>query len=335
MALPQAGVSTRVVRPIVAGLMIHQADVEAALAKVGLDAATLADPDARVPHRSAAGLWQVAVEVTGVPTFGLSVVEAMDLSVFEVQMYAFLSSANLGEGLERILRYHRLNHDAAQLSLVRDGDRVWNRHELPGGHRLPAAAAQFVLGVFVKAVRQATGGAAEVSAVHFQHDAPEDTSAYERVLSAPVVFGAEYNQVELPASALDVPHLKADPGLAAVLDRHGEALLEALPKVDSLADRVRSLIARELRGGNPSAEHIADELRMSTRTLARRLSDEGTSHKELLDGLRCDLAQRYLGDAALSIGEVAFLLGFSEPSAFHRAFKRWTGKTPAEFRSGA
>ncbi|MEE9382289.1 MAG: AraC family transcriptional regulator ligand-binding domain-containing protein, partial [Nannocystaceae bacterium] len=102
MALPDAGVSTRVVRPIVAGLLMHGADVESALAEVGLDSKTLGDPDARVPHRSAAGLWVVAAERTGIATFGLRVVEAMDLSVFDVQIYAFFSSANLGEGIERI-----------------------------------------------------------------------------------------------------------------------------------------------------------------------------------------------------------------------------------------
>ena len=84
-----------------------------------------------------------------------------------------------------------------------------------------------------------------------------------------------------------------------------------------------------------SAETVADHLRMSARTLSRRLADEGTSHKAILDELRADLARRYLEDAELAISEVAFLLGFSEPSAFHRAFKRWTGQTPSQFRKGA
>jgi len=91
---------------------------------------------------------------------------------------------------------------------------------------------------------------------------------------------------------------------------------------------------KELQGGNPAAETIAEHLHMSVRTLARRLAEEDTSHKALLDELRSDLARRYLSDAGLAISEVAFLLGFSEPSAFHRAFKRWTGQTPRQFRSG-
>jgi len=335
MVLAQAGVSTRVVRPIVAGLLALGADAEAALADVGLDAATLADADARVPHAAAIALWLRAAEVTGLETFGLRVVEAMDLSALDVQMYAFLSSANLEEGIERITRYHRLNHDAAQIGLVRRDGEVAYRHQLPGGHRLPLVAAQFILGVVVKAVRTATGGAAEIREVRFQSPRPADVSEYERVLTTDVIFDAPDNEVAFPPSTLSVPHVKADPGLSAVLHRHAQALLDALPLVESLADRVRGLLAKELHAGNPSAAHVADLLGVSPRTLARRLAAEGTSHKELLDGVRAELAKRHLSESSLSVGEVAFLLGFSEPSAFHRAFKRWTGQTPASFRSAS
>lgn len=335
MALPDAGVSTRAIRPIVAGLVILGADAPALLAEVGLEPATVADPDARVPHRAAVRLWALATEATGVATFGLRVVEALDLSNFDVQIYSFLSSATLGEGIERILRYHRLNHDAAALTLERQADHAIYRHSLPGAHVLPPAAAQFVLGVLLKAARAATGVEVPVHEVRFQHEAPEDLTDYERVIAAPLRFRAEHNEVILEASALDLPHQGADAGLVMVLDRHGQALLDALPKTDSIADRVRTRLAKELQGGNPSAEHIAEALGMSPRTLARRLTDEGTTHKKLLDELRNDLAQRYLADPALSIAEVAFLLGFSEPSAFHRAFRRWTGTTPAEARSAA
>jgi AraC-like DNA-binding protein len=335
MALPEAGVSTRVVRPIVAGLLMFGADVEAALAEVKLDAKTLADPDARVPHRAAVTLWTLAVERTGELGFGLRVAEAMDLGRFEVQGYAFLSSANLGEGIERVIRYHRLNHDAAMLTLRREGSQAIYRHELPGGHQLPAAAAQFVIGVMVLGSRAATQSDVPIEEVRFVHDAPPDLSDYARVFGVPVRFSCEHNEVVFSAAALDLPHAKADPGLAMVLDQHASACLAALPRVDTLVDRVRTLLAKELQGGNPSADTTADALGMSTRTLARRLKAEGTSHKEVLDELRAALARRYLGDASLAISEVAFLLGFSEPSAFHRAFKRWTGQTPAEFRSAA
>lgn len=329
---PDARVSTRLVQPIVAGMLMMGADAEAALGHVGLDPALLADPDARIPHQAAVALWAHAAERTGVETFGLRVVEAIDLKVFDVQMYAFLSSADLEEGIGRVIRYQRINHDVARVSLVRTPHEAIYRHELPGGRAPPGSVAQFVLGSVVKAARVATGDAIEITEVRFRHPEPEDTEEYARLLRAPCSFGNPYNEVVFPLTALRLPLLRADPGLASVLDRHAQNLLETLPRLESLVDHVRGLLAKELQGGNPSAEHIAEALRMSTRTLARRLAAEGTSHKELLDDLRSELARRYLGDPSLSIGEVAFLLGFSEPSALHRAFKRWTGQTPANAR---
>lgn len=333
VALAHAGVSTRVVRPILAGLIMHGVDPTQALAEVKLDAATVADPDARIPHGAAVALWKIAEKRANGRAFGLRVAEAMDLAQFDVQIYAFMSSPNLGAGIEQIIRYHRLNHDAAKLSLIKNDATAIVRHTLPGAHRLPASAAQFIIGAMVLSARGATGVDVPIEEIRFQHSAPTDMSDYTRVLRAPVRFEAQHNELVLRAAALSLPHRKADPGLAAVLDRHGRALLDALPKVHSFADRVRTLLASELKGGNPSADNMAEKLRMSKRTLARRLAAEGTSHKALLDDLRASLARRYLADASLAISEVAFLLGFSEPSAFHRAFKRWTGQTPTAFRA--
>jgi AraC-like DNA-binding protein len=102
---------------------------------------------------------------------------------------------------------------------------------------------------------------------------------------------------------------------------------------ESLSDRVRQILMQEVPGGNPSLEWVASRLALSPRTLQRRLRDEGTTHVALLDDLRRDLAIGYLKEKRVPIGEIAFLLGFSEPSAFHRAFRRWTGSTPGEVRN--
>jgi AraC-like DNA-binding protein len=334
MALPDAGVSTRVIRPLLAGLVMHGVDPAPLLADVGLDASAVADPAARLPHGAVIRLW-VAAEAATVPTLGLRIAEALELTQFDVQMYAVFNAPDLRAGLAAMVRYHRLNHDAAQLSVTESPDGAVFRHTLPGGHRLPRAAAQFVAAIPVLGLRQATGVEVPIRAVRLQHDPPDDLAEYERVFAAPVIFGAEHNEIEFPAEALALPHRGADPALGAILARHGQALLDALPRVHSLVDRVRTLLTEELQGGNPSAEHLAACLKMSPRTLARRLAAEGTAHREVLDELRKDLAQRYFSDPDLSVGEVAFLLGFSEPSAFHRAFKRWTGTTPGRYRSGA
>jgi AraC-like DNA-binding protein len=126
---------------------------------------------------------------------------------------------------------------------------------------------------------------------------------------------------------------QADASLCAVLDRHAEELLAKYPPRDSLIEQVRNLIAAEFRGGEPSLERIADNLGLTPRTLQRKLQELDTSYNDVLDQMRRQLAMRYLREPQMAICEVAYLLGFSESSSFHRAFKRWTGVTPKGFRS--
>jgi AraC-like DNA-binding protein len=140
------------------------------------------------------------------------------------------------------------------------------------------------------------------------------------------------NALILPTGLLHTPCARADPALVAVLDRYAAERLEHVPRTDSIADRVRTVLGDELRGGEPTAARLAARLKMSPRTLNRALAAEGTSYRQLLDALRRELAERHLAGDQLSISEVGFLLGFCELSSFHRAFKRWTGRTPARFR---
>jgi AraC-like DNA-binding protein len=171
------------------------------------------------------------------------------------------------------------------------------------------------------------------SAVTFQHAAPRDISEHLRLFRCPVQFGAPSNKLSFASSLLSQPIDKADASLCALLDRHAQELLEKFPPRDSLINQVRSIIATEFRGGDPSLEHVAEQLTLTPRTLQRKLQELGTSHNELLDQMRRQLAMRYLREDHMAICEVAYLLGFSESSSFHRAFKRWTGVTPKEFRS--
>jgi AraC-like DNA-binding protein len=135
---------------------------------------------------------------------------------------------------------------------------------------------------------------------------------------------------------LERPVVKADPALSHLIERHAEALLAALPPpTQTAADRVRRILSSALRDGDATLAGAARKLKMSERSLQRRLADEGVTFDALLDEIRRDLALRYLADAKIAVAEVAYLLGYSEPSPFHRAFKRWTGRTPSEMRRSA
>ena len=179
----------------------------------------------------------------------------------------------------------------------------------------------------------------EARAAGFRHAAPSSPvarSELRRVLGVEPAFLQPLNFLEVDAALVDRPNPTSDPRLSRVIERHAEALLEARPlPVASASERVRSLLARAIGEGEITLAAIAAKSKMSERSLQRRLADEGVTFDALLDEVRRDLALRYLADPKIAVAEVAYLLGYSEPSPFHRAFKRWTGKTPTEARKRA
>ena len=140
----------------------------------------------------------------------------------------------------------------------------------------------------------------------------------------------------IKAAALDLPHCAPDPSLLQILTNHADGLLRQLsPRPAGFAERARAAIAETLLTGGSGAEQIARRLAVSLRTLHRRLAEEGTSHGELLDDVRRAQAMLHLRSNQFSIGEISFLLGFAHSNGFHKAFKRWTRITPAQFREEA
>ena len=167
----------------------------------------------------------------------------------------------------------------------------------------------------------------------FPHAAPADISEHHRVFGCPLKFGQSRSELVLTRRTLRLPLLKADPVLQSIVEAQVLALLAKLPKAEPTADTVRRFLAEELTNGQPKLEQLASRLHMSTRTLHRRLEQEGTNYRRVLTEVRHELAVRHLIERRLAIGEIAFLLGFSEVSAFHRAFRHWTGHAPHAYRA--
>jgi AraC-like DNA-binding protein len=301
----------------------------------GVNPAGLNDPDRRIPFAEVVALYEQGARLTKDDAFGLHVGETVDPKAFDVLGYSVINSSTLGEGIDRAVRYNSIWTNGSYLSIDRasaltrigyfylDESITERRHD-----------AEMTLAALASLSRNVTNTDVSPARVKFQHDRPADTSEHKRIFRCPVEFNAPANEYFIDSSALALPIVKADPGLCAVLDRHAEALIEKYPRADTLIERVRTMIKDELSGGNASLEQVAHNLSMSGRTLQRKLREHGTSHQELLDQMRRELAIRYLQEPEMAICEVAYLLGFSESSALHRAFKRWTGQTPKEFRRG-
>jgi AraC-like DNA-binding protein len=302
----------------------------------GFDPAVAKDPDARISLELETTLWDEAARLTGDESFGLHAAQMLRPGAFDVLDYAVRTAPTLRASLQRLARYNRLVHDAAVFTLLERGENLRVEHAFRIAGEQSRHAAEFTLASLVVIGTQIAGAPVLPRAVEFRHAAPPRTAEHQRIFGLQPRFLAAVNALELESAVLDRPTAAADPALSRVVERHAEALLAARPEpAESLPDRVRRLVAGMLREGDATLAKAAAALHMSERSFQRRLSAEGASFDALLEELRRELSLRYLSDPKIGIAEVAYLVGYSEPSAFHRAFKRWTGTTPAEARHHA
>ncbi|WP_437691832.1 AraC family transcriptional regulator [Sorangium sp. So ce176] len=309
-------------------------DPREALAVAEVDPALLEDPTARVPHDTVARAWTRIPELARDPAFGLHAAELLVGQLFDVVDFVTAQCATVREAIGCVLRYQRLIHDALDVRLTVDGARARISQRFAGAVA-PPQLSSFILGLWVLRARDLTGVPFAPHRVTFAHPAPADRGEYDRLLGVPLVFGADENAVLFDAAFLDTPTQRADPALGAVLRRHADELLARLPAEPSVRGALERHLVEALGRGVPDVAAAARALGMSARTLQRRLGDEGESYKSVLDEARRKLAVAHMRERGRTISEVAFLLGFSEVSAFSRAFRRWTGHSPAAYRRSA
>jgi AraC-like DNA-binding protein len=305
------------------------------LAVAGVREEDLEGQDARVPRASQHRLWDEFARRTGDECVGLRLAEgARRPGAFGVLDYLVRSSSNLGEAIDQLARF---------LPLLFVGDSVIDdRGELEvlfgyrrGPYRFTPSrhAAECNVAAFLYVSRQLVGTDWSPIEVLFEHGAPPDLREHRRVFRAPLRFGAPLNGLRFERALLDRPAVRPDPGLSAVLGNLAERMLLEIAPEPPVTGQVRRFLLESYReGAAPTLEAAARALRTTPRSLQRKLAAEGGSHRDLLDQVRQALALAYLRDDGRSVTEVAELLGFSDPSTFHRAFRRWTGHAPHEFR---
>jgi AraC-like DNA-binding protein len=194
--------------------------------------------------------------------------------------------------------------------------------------------AEYEASLVIHHLRAETKGRVRVAYVSLMHK-PDDHRDLERLLACPVRAPSTWNGVAFPRDTMRVPLRRRDPALRRVLEGHAADVVSRAPAIDdqSIAKRVHAVITSRLGRGVPDIRVAARQLAMSRRSLQRRLADEGVSYVQIVEQARRMTAERLLADASLAVSEIGYLLGFSEPSAFHRAFKRWYHMTPQEYRN--
>lgn len=328
-----SAVSVKIFQAIVAGAAAQGVAPPDLLEAAGVDAAILADPDARLPRAAENRMWHEAARLTRDEAFGLHLPERLPTDGLGAIGFALRSSPTIGGAYDRVGRYMRLVAHGPLLHVVLDDTVARLQHTPPAGDPAPTRhAVEFLLASLVDLARRGVDASFTPRAARFRHPPPMHGGEHHRVFGPDVRFEVDRDEVVIDRAFLDRPQREAEPALCEVLDRHLAAVLAALPPEGSFLERARAALASELADGDPTLESLADRLRMSPRSLQRRLQQEGCSLSALLDRLRADLAVQHLRESRQSIAEVAFLLGFSEVSTFHRAFKRWTGLTPAAYR---
>jgi len=330
----EATCSARVILPFARYLASIGCDAEAMLARHGLDSAMLRDRDRRIPHLRAAALLDESIALSGDPAIALRAVRFDEPDDFDVIGYAAARCASVGEALALATRFIGLMHDGLILSFDVSPPVATLRVRGAAGLTPSPAGVEFLFASLLACGSRSIGHTTRPLRVDFTHAAPPDLQLYEEVFRE-VRFGCDLDTMWIAASALDRPHCAPDRGLLQILTHHADGRLRQLARPPAFTDRARSAIAETLLTGHACADQVARRLAVSLRTLHRRLAEEGTSHGELIDDVRREQAKLHLAGRRFSIGEIAFLLGFAHPNGFHKAFKRWTRMTPAQYRDTA
>ncbi len=322
-----AAADGREIRGMFAALEQLGYDLDRLLASAGLRRRDVEDPEAYLSPRACALVFARAQQERRVKNLALQLALRMPVGATPLLEYLIVSSDSVEQGLHRLARYARLFNAGIRV-VVNDTDDPARVVVDTGGDPF---LSEITVALSVLHFIRETDDQLKVAYVSFTHD-PDDVSEYERVLRCPIHAAASWNGWAISKEALRLPLRRRDPALRRWLERLAAELLARLPASTNVRDEVRHVLATQVTAGEIGIDVVARRLATTPRTLQRRLARTGTTFDALRDEARKQAAELYLADTTLTITEVAYLLGYSEPTAFHRAFKRWHGTTPQAFR---
>jgi AraC-like DNA-binding protein len=321
---------------LVEAIKVAGADPDELLGSFGLDRSTVSDPHGFIPSSDFARILEEAARATGDDCFGLHFGEHYNPRDAGSLAYVVLNAPTMLASIKDMVRYQRVYNEAAEVSFAVEGKRAYLRHRLVNLEvETPRQQNECALAVGLGTFRLMAGSRWSPTEVQFAHPAPRVTAEHTRAFGAPVSFGYETNAFVIDRELVERQVPAADERLYPILRRYLDRALEEMPREDRLLASVRKAIGESMSQGDPTLAQVAGRSAMSPRTLQRRLAAYGMDFKALVDDTRRRFAQHYLREPKHTLTEIAYLLGYSEVSAFNRAFKRWTRSTPSEYRRGA
>ena len=333
-------VTIRGLRPLAAVLQAKGIAPAEVFAPAGISERDLGDGDFRIAHDRCLALWRGAESATNDGDIGLLCAAMMDEKMADLlgrtseylSVRLAVNSATVGDALRRIARYYAITDAGPVIHLDERGDQLCVSWMLPAECQPPRSYVEFTLAALVRGILCSAARPVVPLGVSFTHAAPASTAMHARVFFlAPVSFGAPETGFVLAMPDLEVPLRTAQPESLAALERRGDDALASLSRERSWAERLAIVLQHQLTTRELGAERAAHALAISSRTLARRLADEGTSYQAEFDALRARLADRHIRSGR-PVKETADLLGYADTGAFLRAFRRWYHTTPAALR---
>ena len=313
-------------RNIAAGPLLHRA---------GLPEIELDNSRRRVTAAAQGEFLEYAAHALNDTAFGLHLAEQANPREAGLLFYVVSAARNLGEALSLFVRYCHIVNESVRLKLTRQSDGVLLEASFSGisRHRM-RQNVEFQLAVIVKALREIAGLRVCPTRVACVHGRTTDLKEFERFYGCPVEFGAMFDQLAFANETLPLPLVTEDPHLLETLRPFCEEAARARnTPLGSMRAAVENEVQRLLPHGHAQAESIAKALAVSPRTLSRRLSEEGTTFAEVVEGLRRSLANQYLNESGFTLAQIGWLLGYEGPTSFNHAFKRWTGRSPSLARN--
>ena len=299
------------------------------LARAGISLLKLGEEPKRVGAESQIRFLEIAADALGDTALGLHLAQHFDLRECGMLYYVLAASQNLGEAIRNLARYLAVSNESLRVDVSEKANNtvLTIKYKIP--RHIDQLFVEYGYAVVLRAFRELTGRRLCPKAVTFIHGRSSNKTEFNRFFACPLTFGAAVDTMVFPTELLATPILTSDKYLLEVLK---SACEEVLAKRGKISGSLRAMVENELvpllPHGKAQVEIVAGNLGMSERTLARRLSEEGTSFAIILNDLRRDLSERYLKDPALSLNQIAWLLGYSMVTSLNHAFRRWTGTSP-------
>ena len=310
-------------------------NIEDLVSTVGIDPLLLSSPDSRVSLGKMDRLFRQTMLITQDDNLGLHVGECSEYGNINIVGHISRNCRTIGENLIKIIEYNELLSDGFRMTLNRkEKGLVVIKYSIL--HRDVPLIRQHVEGIFsccINHFKESAGRFLKPVEVRFKHKAPQDTTEHQRIFQAPVLFNNSMNAIVWKESFLDVPNVLPNPEFLALFEQHAKQLLSEIRDYKPFTKKIHIMLIKNIPEEFVSIKNIADELCMSVRNLQKKLKSENTTYSKIVEDIRKNIAVSHLKNRELSIAEIGYLLGFSEPKSFHRSFKRWTGLSPTEYRN--